>query len=131
MQITQVTVTAARVIPHPVESYSNLRPSVSLTATLSPEDEPFKCVRNLQNAAEVLVVEHANNMVKAIVDEAARARREGELKAVRDMISQCETSLNDPDCRDHGRIQSNLAAYRQQLARLEAGKDRYDDDVPF
>jgi hypothetical protein len=55
MQIVEIVVHAGRTFNHPYEDYSNLRPSVSMKATLGPEDNPEKTAQELQARAEALV----------------------------------------------------------------------------
>jgi len=60
LKITQSRVTACRVIPHPIVKFSNIRPALELTATLSPKDEADyeKKIKLLQDEAERLLREH-------------------------------------------------------------------------
>jgi len=56
MQITEVTVTVGRTIPHPTENYANIRLEVGFRATLGQDDAPAdKCVADLHAQAESLV----------------------------------------------------------------------------
>ena len=38
MKITEITVHASRTLPHPVEQFANIRPSVTLKAELNGDD---------------------------------------------------------------------------------------------
>lgn len=58
MTIIQIQVTAGRTFNHPFESYSNLRPEVTILATLSEAEDPRESVKRLQATAEELVEDH-------------------------------------------------------------------------
>jgi len=63
MQITEITVTSGRTFNHPYESFSNLRPTISLKATLTEGDNVDKEAKNLQCKAESLVEAHKEKML--------------------------------------------------------------------
>jgi len=97
MQITEITVSAARTINHPVENYANLKPMVSLKAVLGDGDDYSQAVKDLQAKAEELVEDHATQLKKHIRDmyyldqkqkqllslEASLHKTQRELEAVR------------------------------------------------
>lgn len=68
MQITEITVSAARTINHPVESYANLKPMVSLKAVLAEGEDYGQAVKDLQAKAEELVEDHATQLKTHIRD---------------------------------------------------------------
>ncbi len=86
MQITEITVTAGRVLPHPEHAYANIRPEVTLRAMLQPGDEPGQAVRALQLQAERLVEDHATVLV-ASIEQRKIAQHE------MDQISRLEQSV--------------------------------------
>jgi len=55
MQVTEVIVSAGRTFNHPYESYSNLRPMVTVKARLGPDEDPTKAINQLQALAEKTV----------------------------------------------------------------------------
>ena len=55
MQITEITVHAGRTFNHPYESYSNLRPSLTLRAILTDGEDHLAATKALQAQAEGLV----------------------------------------------------------------------------
>jgi hypothetical protein len=67
---------AGRVFPHPHVSYANLRPGVTLKATLAEGEDVGEATRTLQTMAESLVEAHQQFMAKAIEDAYARERAE-------------------------------------------------------
>ena len=68
MIITEIIVSAGRTFNHPHEDYSNLKPHVTLKATLAPEDDPIAVTKMLQQQAEQLVEDQKANMLKALED---------------------------------------------------------------
>lgn len=63
MKITEITVNAGRTFNNPYESYSNLRPEVTLRASLSDGDNPDECAKGLQAQAEQLVEKHKTQLL--------------------------------------------------------------------
>jgi hypothetical protein len=66
MQITEIVVNAGRTFNHPYESYSNLRPSVTLKATIAEGEDPDATTKQLQAKAESLVEDHKRNMLQSL-----------------------------------------------------------------
>lgn len=66
MNVIQISVSAGRTFNHPHEDYSNLRPEVTMTATLTPADDYEKSIKTLQEQAETLVEGHKQAMLKSI-----------------------------------------------------------------
>lgn len=64
MKVKEIEVSAGRTFNHPYESYSNLKPSVTMKATLDDDDDPVKCTQQLQAKAEELVEDHKRIMLK-------------------------------------------------------------------
>lgn len=69
MKVTQVEVSAGRTFNHPYESYSNYRPSVTLTATLDDSEDVAEATRKLQAQAEALAEEQKQQQLKACTEE--------------------------------------------------------------
>jgi cell division protein ZapA (FtsZ GTPase activity inhibitor) len=66
MQVSEITVSAGRTFNHPFESYSNLRPEVTIRATLA-EGEDFEAVtKQLQAKAERLVEDHKSALLTSL-----------------------------------------------------------------
>lgn len=118
MQVTEISVSAARTINHPVESYANLKPMVSLKAVLDESDDVSQCVKDLQAKAEELVEDHASQFKTHIRDmyyldqkqkklislEASLHKTQKELESVRAemplmSLPSAETDLEEEDSR--------------------------------
>jgi chromosome segregation ATPase len=66
MKITEIVVSAGRTFNHPYENFSNLRPQVTLKATLDEGDDPHAAAKELQGKAEKLVEDHKQNMLQTL-----------------------------------------------------------------
>lgn len=93
MKVTEITVSAARVISHPVEQYSNLKPMVSLKASLDDSDDYEQSVKDLQAKAEGLVEDHAGALKKHIRDMYYLSEKEKEAKRLEDSITASQERL--------------------------------------
>jgi len=78
MQVTEIVVSAGRTFNHPHEQYSNLKPVVTLKATLAADDDFKTAVKILQSHAESLVEDHKQLMLKSIEEIAQMSRVERE-----------------------------------------------------
>ncbi|MDA8123503.1 MAG: hypothetical protein M0Z38_13185 [Deltaproteobacteria bacterium] len=66
MKITEIVVSAGRTFNHPYEQFSNLRPQVTLKATIEGEDDPLAAAKELQGKAEALVEDHKRSMLQTL-----------------------------------------------------------------
>jgi hypothetical protein len=66
MKVTEIVITSGRTFNHPHEQYSNLRPSVTLKATLDDGDDPDATVKALQAKAERLVEDHKTLLLDSL-----------------------------------------------------------------
>lgn len=95
MQINQITVTAARTFNHPHEQYSNLRPSVTLVATLAAEDDPAVAVKALQAQAEGMVEDHKQGMLQSIEELYQLTERQAEIRGLQKQLVSTQTRLEE------------------------------------
>jgi len=79
MQVQTIQVSAGRTFNHPHEQYSNLRPSVTMTATLEPGEDVAAATKALQAQAEQLVEDHKQNLLKSLEDLFDLTERQREL----------------------------------------------------
>jgi hypothetical protein len=110
MIITEICVTAARTFNHPHESYSNLRPAVSMTATLAAGEDADVAVAALQARAETLVEDHKAAML-ASLDAIA------EMTTIDSETARLEEQLKAA----HARLQALLAKRRELPATRAIG----------
>jgi len=66
MQVTEISVSAGRTFNHPYENFSNLKPHLTLKATLDEGEDPVIVAKDLQAKAEQLVEDHKQNMLKSL-----------------------------------------------------------------
>lgn len=78
MHITNITITAGRTFNHPYEQYSNLRPEVTMSASLDAGEDPIAATRQLQAKAESLVEDHKQSLLRSIEElhELTESKRE-------------------------------------------------------
>ena len=66
MKITEIVVSAGRTFNHPYENFSNLRPQVTLKATLDEGEDSNAAAKELQGKAEKLVEDHKQNTLQVL-----------------------------------------------------------------
>lgn len=93
MKITEVIVSAGRVISHPTESYANLRPQVTVKATLDDSDSFEDVTKDLQAKAEKLVEDHKTNLVESILRLERMSREEQELSDLEHRIRAAQNRV--------------------------------------
>lgn len=93
MQITQIKITAARTFNHPHEQYSNLRPEVSLVATIADGEDARQCVKTLQAQAEELVEDHKRNMLTSLEELYQLNERQSEVRGLERQLRDAQARL--------------------------------------
>lgn len=93
MKVTEITVEAGRTFNHPHEQYSNLRPSVTMVASIEADEDPEAAVKVLQRQAERLVEDHKNALLRSL-DEIEHIRRaEREVADLGDRVGEMQRQL--------------------------------------
>jgi hypothetical protein len=95
MTITSIQVTAGRTFNHPHESYSNLRPSVTMYATLDSADDPIAAPRQLQAKAESLVEDHKRQLLQSIEELHEMTEARAELTNVEDQLRRLQSRTEE------------------------------------
>lgn len=95
MKITNITVHAERCFNHPYESYSNLRPHVSLSASIEESDDPIAAAKELQHHAETLVEDHKRAMLKSIEELEQMRRSQAELQELGRLMSRQQQRIDE------------------------------------
>lgn len=93
MKITNIKVTAGRTFNHPHESYSNLRPEVELRADVQDGDDTAFCVRQLQAAAEQMVEDHKNGLLKSIEELHQLTEHQAEVRGLQLTLTQAQERM--------------------------------------
>lgn len=93
MKITTITVTAGRTFNHPHEQYSNLRPEVTMTATLDDGEDPQVAARDLQQRAEGLVEDHKRSLLHSIEELYQLTERQAEVRGLENELKHAQERL--------------------------------------
>lgn len=93
MKVNTITVTAARCFNHPHEQYSNLRPEVSMTASLEDGEDPETAVRSLQHRAEGLVEDHKRGLLASIEELHKLGEFQQEMIGLQDQLQRAQARL--------------------------------------
>ena len=93
MKINTIQVTAGRTFNHPHEQYSNLRPEVTITATLDNGEDPHVAVRDLQQRAEGLVEDHKQSMLRSIEELYQLTERQAEMRGLQQELARAQKRL--------------------------------------
>lgn len=93
MQVNEIIVSAGRTVSHPLESYANLRPQVTLKAALAEGDDFAACCRELQAKAEGLVEDHKNALIQNIKDIDMMERKQRQIAQLECRIRDSQTEL--------------------------------------
>jgi len=94
MKITSVTVHAGRCFNHPYESYSNLRPEITMTAELGEGEDPVAASKALQQQAETLVEDHKRAMLESIHQLQQMTERQVEMRRLGDEMARVQKRLD-------------------------------------
>ncbi len=94
MRITEITVSAGRVFNHHYESYSNLRPQVTLRAVVDGDEDPIAATKQLQAQAEQLVEDHKNHLLRSLRDLHELTEAEAEIERLAPKIEAMQGALD-------------------------------------
>lgn len=117
MKITTIKASAGRTIPHPHESYSNLKFHVELTAELKAGEDAGTAALQLQNEVDSLLKTNCDQRMAALQSEYEEARRKREEEyAKQAAITKAAQAVREAE---------------RRLKCLQAGEDPDDEDYPF
>jgi hypothetical protein len=95
MNVTRIVVVAGRTFNHPHEQYSNLRPSVTIEATLAEGEDPKSATRDLQQVAEGLVEDHKQGLLRSLNELYELSERQAEMQGLQKQLAQAQSRLNE------------------------------------
>ncbi|MCX6922871.1 MAG: hypothetical protein NT154_06620 [Verrucomicrobia bacterium] len=95
MTIIKIKVVAGRTFNHPHEQYSNLRPEVTLEASLSERENPVDAVKALQAQAEGLVEDHKQGMLRSLEELYQLSERQQEMRGLQKELERAQVRLNE------------------------------------
>src|SRR5262245_27295576 len=93
MKINSIQVTAGRTFNHPHEQYSNLRPEVTMSATLENGEDPHVAARDLQQRAEGLVEDHKRSLLNSIEELYQLTERQAEIRGLQQELERAQKRL--------------------------------------
>ncbi len=93
MKVTEITVTAGRTFNHPHESYSNLRPSVTMRATLDDSEDASAAAKALQAKAEQLVEDHKANLLESLEEVYEQDQIDGQIADLERQLTHAQQRL--------------------------------------
>ncbi len=94
-KVTEVIVSAGRTFNHPHESYSNLRPQVTMKAEVLPGEDPAEVAKALQAQAEGLVEDHKQSMLNSIEELYELTQTQARVAGLRSTIERAQRELDD------------------------------------
>jgi hypothetical protein len=93
--ITEIIVSAGRTVNHPHESYSNLKPHVTLKATIANNDDFEVEYKQLAARAERLIEDHKENLLSGIRAIYDLREAEREMTSLERQINQAQQRLEN------------------------------------
>ena len=95
MKITSITVSAGRTFNHPYEQYSNLRPEVTMTASLEDGENAWEATKALQSTAEGLVEDHKRGLLHSIEELHKLTEYQAEVRGLQEQLQRAQNRMND------------------------------------
>lgn len=121
MKVTEITVSAGRVFNHPFEQYSNLKPHITLKATLSEGEDAEAAAKQLQQTAEKLVEDHKRALLTSIEELDRLQRAEQELADLGRTMATAQAKI------DRLRKENPILAQKMLLPADANAPTNYDD----
>lgn len=118
MQFKSIKVSAGRTVPHPIESYSNLRIGLVLAAEITEDEDVDAATRQLQAKAEGLVDDHAETLTKTISERYHTRRKMEELASLERDVATAQARL------EYARQNAHVSSVPQIPAEIMEDKDR-------
>jgi len=108
MTIKTITVTAGRTFNHPHEQYSNLRPEVTMIASLDDGEDATKAAQELQARAEQLVEDHKRGLLSSIEELFQLTERQSEMRGLQKELQRAQMRLEEIR-KEHPALQSEYS----------------------
>lgn len=94
MKVTEIVVSAGRTFNHPYESYSNLKPQVTIKATIENGEDFETEVNVLQAKAERLVEDHKAALLTNLEEIHNLTERQREIASLEDGLKRTQARLD-------------------------------------
>ena len=95
MEITEITISAGRTFNHPYETYSNLRPGVTVKATVAPGEDPTKVINELQALAEKTVEDHKQALLHSLEELHYLTEAQRDMTTLAEQITRSQQRLDE------------------------------------
>lgn len=95
MKITEIVVSAGRTFNHPYESYSNMKPQVTVKATVDDGEDLFTVTKDLQAKAESLVEDHKTHLLNSLRELENMRMRDQKIAQLEKLIRTSQGELED------------------------------------
>lgn len=109
MKVTEIVVSAGRTFNHPYESYSNLKPGLTLKATLEDGEDATEAIKTLQAKAESLVEDHKRHLLNSLEEIHDLQNKQREAADLERTIQRAQSSLDRLRAGMNGELQPALA----------------------
>lgn len=130
-KITEITVSAGRVVPHPFQQYANLRPMITLKAELE-DGEDFRVVaKDLQATAEGMIEDHSRYMVRSLEELEDLTRRQARVASLEASIRRAQADLDELRKEVPALAGPDAEGPRVAVDAHEPTEDEDVDDIPF
>lgn len=103
MEITEITVSAGRTFNHPYETYSNLRPSVTVKANLTAGEDATEAINKLQALAEKAVEDHKQALLHSLEELHYLTEAQRDMTTLAEQITRSQARLEQIR-RDHPQL---------------------------
>jgi hypothetical protein len=93
MKVTEITVSAGRTFNHPYEQFSNLRPMVTVKATVAEDEDPTKAINELQALAEKSVEDHKQALLHSLEELHYLSEAQRDMTTLAEQITRAQSRL--------------------------------------
>lgn len=94
MNVKEITVSAGRTFNHPFESYSNLKPHVTVRAEIADGEDWAEAIKILQAKAEGLVEDHKQSMLKSLEELQDLTEKQARIANLSQVIARAQQELD-------------------------------------
>lgn len=93
MKVTEIIVSAGRVVSHPTEQYANLRPQLTIKATIDDGEDYEAVTKAMQAKVEKLIEDHKNSLVEQILEMDRMRHEDAEIANLESGIQESQVRL--------------------------------------
>jgi hypothetical protein len=112
MEVTEITVSAGRTFNHPYETYSNLRPGVTVKAIIAPGEDPTKAINDLQALAEKTVEDHKQALLHSLEELHYLTEAQRDMTTLAEQITRSQVRLEEIR-KNHPQLSLGMGEYNR------------------